>query len=99
MIPTAEREIGRMRLAESLRGVVAQQLLPRADGSGRVAAMEFLSATPAVRDVLRDPARAAELQKIMKADEGMQTLKQHLDALVKSGIVARDTARVTASTP
>jgi twitching motility protein PilT len=95
MIPTAEREIGRMRLAESLRGIVAQQLLPRADGNGRVAAMEILSATPAVRDILRDPARAAELQKIMKTDGEMQTLKQHLDALVKSGVVARDTARVT----
>jgi twitching motility protein PilT len=97
MIPTAEREIGRMRLAESLRAIVAQQLLPRADGSGRVAAMEILSATPAARDVLRDPARAAELQKLMKADEGMQTLKQHLDELVKSGVVARETARVTAA--
>ena len=97
MIPTAEREIGRMRLAESLRGIVAQQLLPRADGEGRVAAMEILSATPAVREILRDPARAAELQKLMKADGEMQTLKQHLDALVKSGAVARDTARVTAS--
>ncbi len=97
MIPTAEREIGRMRLAESLRAIVAQQLLPRADGSGRVAAMEILSATPAVRDCLRDSARTAELQKLMKADEGMQTLKQHLDELVKSGVVARETARVTAA--
>ena len=68
-------------------------------GSGRVAAMEIVAATPAVRECLRDSARTAELQKLMKSDETMQTLKQHLDELVRDGAVAKETARVTASAP
>ena len=97
MMPPAEREIGRMRLAESLRAIVAQQLLPRADGSGRVAAMEILSATPAARECIRDAGRESDLEEIMASDDSMQTLAQHLEELVRAGLVAPETARLTAT--
>ncbi|MBA3554384.1 MAG: PilT/PilU family type 4a pilus ATPase, partial [Gemmatimonadales bacterium] len=63
-LPREEREIGRMRFAESLRAIVAQQLLPEKDESGRVAAVEVLLATPPVREVLRDHSRLGELRKL-----------------------------------
>jgi twitching motility protein PilT len=97
MMPPAEREIGRMRLAESLRAIVAQQLLPRADGSGRVAAMEILSATAAARECIRDAGRESDLEEIMAGDDSMQTLAQHLEELVRAGLVAPETARLTAT--
>ncbi|HJS47996.1 MAG TPA: ATPase, T2SS/T4P/T4SS family, partial [Gemmatimonadales bacterium] len=53
--PPEEREIGRLRLAENIRAVVAQQLLPRADGPRRVAAFELLPVGSAARAALREP--------------------------------------------
>jgi twitching motility protein PilT len=95
VLPHEEREIGRLRLAESLRAVIAQQLLPSLDGSGRVAAVECLVATPLVRECLRDPARMGELHGIMAAgaDAGMQTFEQHLEKLVARKEVSAEAAR------
>ena len=80
MLPREERDIGRVRFSEALVGIVAQQLLPRADGAGRVAAVEVLIANPAVRDCLKDPARVVELKNMMTegyGKSGMQTFQQH----------------------
>jgi len=94
--PIEEREIGRVRISEALRAVIAQRLVPRADGEGRVAAVEMLVATPRVREILRDPQRLEDLkvEMIRGRDEvGSQTFGQHLDDLVARGTVAAETAR------
>src|SRR5207247_6891621 len=57
MFPAEEQEIARLRLAETLQAVVAQRLLPRADGHGRAAAVEVLICTAAARDIIRDAGR------------------------------------------
>jgi twitching motility protein PilT len=93
MLPDAEREIGRMRLAESMRAILAQQLLPRQGGEGRVAAMEILIASAEARAALRDPARLGELGNVMARADGMQTFAHHLSELVSSGVVAAETAQ------
>ena len=62
MLPKDEREIGRVRFAECLRGIVAQQLLPRHDEPGKVVACEVLLGTPEVRAALRDTARTEDLK-------------------------------------
>jgi len=95
MLPAEEREIGRLRLAEALRAIVAQQLLPRHDGEGKVVAVEILEATPTVRAVLRDGARNSELKNLMGAgvDLGMQTFEQHVSQLVDGGRINVETAR------
>jgi twitching motility protein PilT len=94
-LPTEEREIGRMRFAEAVRAVLAQQLLPRKDEKGRVAAMEILIATPAVRECLKSSTRFAELKKIMSdaTDDGMQTFEQHLHDLVGAGRLSPESAK------
>lgn len=97
-LPAAEREIGRVRLAEAVRAVVAQQLLPRKDEKGRVAAVEILLATPAVRECLKSPAGPGELTRLM-ADakaQGMQTFEQHLRDLVADDRITPETARAAA---
>ena len=95
MMPAEEREIGRVRFSEAILAIVAQQLLPTADGSGRVPAVEIMVANQAVRDVLKDPSRLSELREIMAegGKGGMRTFRQHVDELAASGIISIETAR------
>jgi len=95
MLPKDEREIGRVRFAECLRGIVAQQLLPRHDESGKVVACEVLLGTPEVRAALRETARTEDLKGLMEAGNiaGMQTFEQGLAALVSSGRITAEAAR------
>jgi twitching motility protein PilT len=95
MLPPEERELGRLRLAEALRAIVAQQLLPTRDGDGKAVAVELLEATPLVRAVLRDASRLGELKNLMGAgvDFGMQTFEQHVSQLVDAGRIDVETAR------
>lgn len=94
-LPSEQQEASRLQLAEMLRAVVAQRLLPRADGTGRVLAAEILVMTPAVREVLSDLARMGEMRSALadgRAEYGTQTLDQHLADLVISGQVSFEVA-------
>ncbi|HET6579507.1 MAG TPA: PilT/PilU family type 4a pilus ATPase [Gemmatimonadales bacterium] len=99
-LPGEEREIGRMRLSEALRAIVSQQLLPQKDEKGRVAAVEVLISTPAVRECLKDPSRIRDLRRHMadgRKQLGTQTFEQHVDDLVAGGAITADTGRVALS--
>ena len=95
MFPREERQIGRLRLADTVRAVISQQLLTRKDDQGRVAAMEILVGTPDVRNAIRDPQGLADLPEIIEngGAEGMGSLEQHVVRLVEQGIVSAETAR------
>ena len=98
--PREEREIGRMRFAETLRAVVSQQLLPEKDEKGRVPAVEILLATPAVRDVLRDGSRVSEVRKLMadgRKQQGSQTYEQHVADLIEAGTISPETAKAASA--
>jgi twitching motility protein PilT len=102
MFPPEEQEVTRLRLADTLHAVVSQRLLPRADGKGRVAAMEILIATGTARDMIRDTNRSAELRDYMRDGReqyGMQTFDQHLMDLVAEGVVTYETAAAASSNP
>lgn len=102
MFPPEEQGIARLRLAEALQAVISQRLLPRADGQGRVAAIEVLIGTGTARDMIRDPARTPELSDYMRESRdqyGMQTFDQHLMDLVGDGLVSYETALAAASNP
>ena len=93
--PSDRQESARLQLTELLRAVVAQRLLPRADSRGRVAAAELMLMTPAVRDVLSDAGRLAELRQTLsegRAQHGTQTFDQHLADRVIAGQVSFDVA-------
>ena len=102
MFPPEEQEIARLRLSEALQAVVSQRLLPRADGKGRVAAIEILIATATVRDMIKDQNRTHELHDYMKESReqyGMQTFDQHLMDIVADGSVRYEVAMASASNP
>lgn len=102
MFPPEEQEIARARLADALQAIICQRLLPRADGKGRIAALEVLVVTPEVRELIRDRNRVADIRDYIGEggeDHGMQTFDQHLSQLVQSGVVTSETARASAGNP
>jgi twitching motility protein PilT len=95
-IPAEEREVGRLRFAESIRAIISQQLLPMKDDTGRVAAVEVLIATPAARECLKEAERVNQVKRIMadgRKDLGTQTYDQHLEELVEAGQITAETQR------
>ncbi len=96
VFPAAEKSMVRFMLAESLRAVVSQTLIKK-NGGGRVAALEVMIATPAVKNLIREE-KISQLYSTMQLsrEEGMQTLEQHLEELVKSGIVSPEKASARA---
>src|SRR6266576_3547999 len=102
MFPPEEQDIARLRLSEALHAVVSQRLLPRADGHGRVAALEVLLVTGAARDMIRERDRTASLPDYIKASReqyGMQTFDQQLMDLVADDVVTFETALAASSNP
>jgi twitching motility protein PilT len=100
MFPPEEQEIARLRLSEALQAVVSQRLLPRADGHGRVAALEVMICTDIVRDMIKEKERTSELPDYIgdsREKYGMQTFDQHLIDLVGDGVVTYETAVAAAS--
>jgi twitching motility protein PilT len=91
--PADEQPQVRGMMAESLAGIVAQQLLRTADGSGRVAAHEILVGSTAVASIIRE-AKTFQLQSLMQAGraQGMQTMDMALEAFVRAGSVDLATA-------
>lgn len=102
MFPAEEQEIVRVRLAESLHAVISQRLLPRADGKGRVAALEVMIVTETVRELMLDPDRIASIRDFIaegREQYGMQTFDQHLEDLVRDGTITYEVALAAASRP
>jgi twitching motility protein PilT len=91
--PAAQQEQIRVQIAGTLQGVVTQTLLPRADGQGRVAAVEILLPDDAVRNLIRQ-AKVEQVYSVMQTagKRGMQTLEQALADLVMRGIITQDVA-------
>lgn len=86
----------RDRLADALQGIIAQRLLPRADGCGMALAAEILVATGSVREALKRPVGNPPLKELMEGGEhpyGMQTFEKHVRRLVKEAVVSKETAR------
>jgi twitching motility protein PilT len=86
--PNDEQPQVRGMLAESLAGIVAQQLLRTADGAGRVAAHEILVGSTAVASIIRE-AKTFQLHSLMQAGrgQGMQTMDMALEQFVRAGTV------------
>jgi twitching motility protein PilT len=99
--PTHEQQQVRVALAGVLRGIVAQRLVPRADGLGRCCIAEVLVATGRIAEAVLDPAKTNTINELVSqgAYYGMQTFDQHLVALVRDGIVTVDDAAAVASRP
>src|SRR5687768_18055555 len=93
VFPSNQQAQVRAQLAFVLEGVVTQTLLPRAKGSGRVAACEIMVCTPAVRACIRDD-KIHQIYSIMQAGKkfGMQTLNDALYQIYIQGNITLETA-------
>ena len=86
----------RERLADTLRGVIAQRLLPSARGDGRVLVAEALVVTGTAREAIRKPEGNLPLKEVMERGVhpyGMQTFEMHLRQLVTDGLLSVEAAR------
>jgi twitching motility protein PilT len=93
VFPPDQQEQIRIMVSESLRGVISQQLVPRADGKGRLPALEILTNTPAVANVIRE-ARTYMLPGIIQTGkkQGMQLMDDALADLHKRGLISAEEA-------
>jgi twitching motility protein PilT len=94
LFPSEMQRQARVSLATSLRGVLAQRLIPRADGKGRVAAVEVLINTGRVAERILNPEQTNSIVDVISEGEfyGMQTFDQALIDLVKQKLVTVDDA-------
>jgi len=102
VFPPHEQAMVRVRLAETLVGVVSQRLLPRLDRAGRIAAVEVMVVTAAIRDCILDAERSGEMYELMedgRVQYGSQSFDQHLMELVAREQVAFDVAKAAANNP
>src|SRR5213595_2892501 len=93
VFPPGQQEQIRIMVSESLRGVISQQLIPRADGKVRVLALEILTNTPAVANVIRE-AKTFMLPGIIQTGkkQGMQLMDDALADLHSRGLITAEEA-------
>ena len=97
--PAHQQAQMRTQLSLVLEGIVCQALVPKANGQGRVAALEILVANPAIRNLIRDD-KIHQIYGTMQAGQekyGMQTMNQSLARLVERRVITRDLALNTSS--
>ena len=93
VFPPEEQGQIRQQLSTSLKAVISQQLLPRADGQGRVMAAEVMMVTPAIGNLIRLGKQEHIIQSIETGTRlGMQTMEQSLEKLYKRGLIDGGTA-------
>jgi len=93
VFPSDQRDQIRIMVSESLRGIVSQQLIPRADGNGRAVAMEIMLNSPAVANVIRE-AKTFMLPGIIQTGKkaGMILMDESVAELFRQGIITADEA-------
>ena len=100
VFPKNEEKSIRMRLSQSFRFIISQRLLPRANGSGRVAAIEILKATSRTKEYIeRGESEGKSLMDAMSQGEteGMQTFDGEIEKLVRNGVVTKEDGLAYAS--
>lgn len=100
--PKSEEHVIRTRLAQSFRYIVSQRLLPRADGEGRVAAVEILKATPRSREYIEQgESEGKTLLEAMNDGEleGMQHFDQVIERMIRSGVISQESGLAFATNP
>jgi twitching motility protein PilT len=100
VFPASQQQQVRVQLSVALQGIVTQQLLPTADGAGRVAACEVLLATPAIRNLIREGKTHQIYSSLQTGGSlGMQTMDAALATLVRAGKITQQLAEARSSTP
>jgi twitching motility protein PilT len=98
--PATQQEQVRVQLAATLQGIVTQNLIPTADGRGRVAALEILMPDDAVRNLIRQ-AKIEQVYSVMQtgSTRGMVTMEQSLAELVLKRVITAELGFARSSRP
>lgn len=102
VFPPYQQKQVRMQLASVIKGIISQRLVARADGTGRVPAVEVMLGTLSVRESIIDDTKTRQIPSIIASGQlhyGMQTFDQSLLILYKKGLITYDEALMTASNP
>jgi len=93
VFPPHQQQQIRVQLANTLIGVIAQRLLRRRDGKGRVPAVEILVSNPAVRNLIRE-GKIHQIYSVIQTGrrQGMQLMDSHLEELYRRGAIDRQSA-------
>jgi twitching motility protein PilT len=93
VFPSDQRDQIRIMVSESLRGIVSQQLIPRADGNGRSVAMEIMLNSPAIANVIRE-AKTFMLPGIIQTGKkaGMILMDESVASLYQQGVITAEEA-------
>src|SRR5688500_3284153 len=100
VFPKNEERVIRTRIAQSFRYIISQRLIPRSDGSGRMAAIEILKSTMRTREYIeKGESEGKSLIDAMEQgdQEGMQTFDGVIENMIRTGVVDQDTALSYAS--
>jgi twitching motility protein PilT len=100
VFPSHQQGQVRVQLSVALQGIMTQQLLPTADGSGRVVACEVLVPTPAVRNLIRE-GKTHQIYSVLQTGSavGMQTMDAALSTLVRQSKISQKMAEARSTTP
>ncbi len=100
VFPPHQQQQIRVQLSNVLEAVVSQQLLPKKDGTGRVAAFEVMHVNPAVRNLIRE-GKSHQLVSVMQTNRklGMITMDEAIAQLYREGCIERDVALQFAQDP
>lgn len=102
VFPPYQHKQVRMQLSSVLKGIISMRLMPRADGKGRVPAVEVLVATVTIKDCILDPDKTKTIPDVIEQGAihyGMQTFDQSLFGLFKSGLITYEEALKRATNP
>ena len=92
VFPPHQQQQIRVQLASVIQAIISQQLLPKANGEGRVAAFETMVATPAIRNLIREE-KIHQIDTVIQTSrkQGMQTMDYSLLELYQNGIISKET--------
>ncbi|NOZ24643.1 MAG: type IV pilus twitching motility protein PilT [Nitrospirae bacterium] len=101
VFPPHQQDQVRVQLSFVLEGIIAQQLIPRKDGRGRVLAVEILIPTPAIRNLIREDKvhQVYSMMQTGQAKFGMQTMNQSLYELYVKGHISYEDALARSTVP
>ena len=102
VFPPYQHKQVRMQLASVLKSIISMRLVPRADGKGRVPAVEVLIATATIKDCILDPDKTKTISEVVEQGAihyGMQSFDQSIFSLFKSGLITYEEALRRATNP
>lgn len=99
--PFQQRQV-RLQLSGVIKGIISQRLVPRADGKGRVAAIEVMVSTARTRELIDDKEKTKQIRDAIQqgyVSYGMQTFDQAIMGLLKKGLISEEEALRQSSNP